>query len=163
AVARYLLPRCERDERQAESHHPARGRGAAGGVEMTDLAVDVVERAAILELDGGLDRDAAEKQAIGELLDQLRQRQRPPTGIVGELIDAGARCWHPDVQVLIGDAGLLGCRAPLWGLDSIVFHNRNRYRPALPGEVGAAAIIVPIGVDRVDDLVAQNLKTGLLY
>jgi hypothetical protein len=119
---------------------------------------DLEERAALLEFSGGMTRHEAERQAAREIADSLQHLPRPP-GILGELIAAASRCWHPEIRPALADAGLLGS-GPLRGLGYIV-PDGPMYRPAAHGENGTSAIIVPSVRDGdLVDLVAQDLRQG---
>jgi hypothetical protein len=128
--------------------------------EMLDLRAEFNERAAILEYDNGLTRDAAEAQAVRELVDRLQERAQRQTGIVAELAGADRRRSHPDLAEVLVALGLANVRAPAWGFDAVVPED-GTYRPASPDEAGHQAVIVPAAEDgAVVDLVAQGLNSG---
>jgi hypothetical protein len=113
------------------------------------------ERAAIAEHDGGLSRAEAEAQAVAETYDAIIQNERPCRGILGELVAATSRRFHQHEN-----HDFDGVRAPAWGFDQVVIEGAT-YRPALPGEPGAPALIVPACEDgKIIDLVAQGLTSG---
>ena len=123
-----------------------------------DLLSDFVERAAVLEYDGGLSRAEAERQASGEILDA--RFAEPVDGILGELAAAASLRCRPEIDIALAD--LRGCRAMAWGPGWIAPAGRG-YRPAEQGEPWHPAIIVPAVDDGgVVDLVAQDLATGRL-
>src|SRR4051812_6814012 len=103
------------------------------------IAVDLAERAAVLAIDGGLDSADSERQALRELLDELVRHRRPLQGVTNEIFEAASWCWHPEIAPALANAGLLGRRAPAWGVGNIIT-DRGRYRPALRGELGSPAI-----------------------
>jgi hypothetical protein len=122
--------------------------------------IDFDERAAIAEFDGGLTRADAERLALGEILDV--RLAEPPDGILGEVFVANRRRHHADLQDTLAGLGLVGCRAPTWGVGWVVPEGRT-YRPAARGELGKAAIIVPSAADgALVDLVSQSLGSGKL-
>lgn len=124
-----------------------------------ELAIDVAERAAVLEHDNGVPRDQAETQAIGEALDRVVRRD--PPGILGELIQAGRLRHDPEVEPL--KLGLHGRRAPAWGFGHVVTEG-DYYRLAFPDEAAEAAIIAPAMVGgHLVDLVAQPIGSNTLY
>jgi hypothetical protein len=45
--------------------------------DLDDLCETFAERAAIMQFEGGLSREEAEKQALGEVLQRLRRQTRP--------------------------------------------------------------------------------------
>jgi len=125
-----------------------------------DWQVDFDERAAILQYDGGLERPEAEAQALAETYDAIVKSARICRGILGELIKVNNRRSHLDIAPIVERSGLHTSRAPAWGFDRVVVE-ANTYRPALPGEGGASALIVPACEDgTIVDLVAQGLTSG---
>jgi hypothetical protein len=107
-----------------------------------DVQADFNERAAILEYDNGMSRDGAEAQAVRELVDQLKERYRPQTGIVAELAGADRRRSHPDLAEVLAALGKTDVRSPAWGFDAVVPEG-DTYRPAEADEQGHQAAIVP--------------------
>ena len=118
--------------------------------------LDLAERAAILEFDGGLSRGDAEAQAISEALD--RARGQAPSGILGELLGADRRLRDPEMTALNAALGLHG---PLMYGFGFAVAEGDTWRPAQVDEQGKAAVIVPAIRDgRLVDLVAQSLSSG---
>jgi len=129
------------------------GRGQPWSLEDSQAFYD--ERAAIVEYDGGLSRAEAEAQAVSETYDAITQNERLCRGILGELITATSRRFHQHEN-----HDFEGVRAPAWGFDLVVIEGAT-YRPALSGEPGASALIVPACEDgKIIDLVAQGLTSG---
>jgi hypothetical protein len=116
---------------------------------------DFEERAAIIEHDGGLSRAEAEALALREICDLAGD----PPGILGELARADRRRWHPDLAPVLADLGLADVCGPAWGFGHVVADG-EAYRPAIDGEPGHAAFIVPAVEDGgVVDLVACTVVT----
>ena len=121
------------------------------------------ERAAILEFDGGLARSEAEACALTETCERLRAVAEPRGDLLGELIAAGRRRMHPDLAAPLASLGLDRGRLPLWGVGWTVAEG-DTWRPAAPGEPGAASLIAPaFEAAGLTDLVAQRLRDGRLY
>lgn len=122
-----------------------------------ELQVDLEERAAFLEIDGGMPRLAAMVQALAELgLDG------GPGGVLGELIAAGRLRADRRLESVLGELGLAGARAPCWGFAAITPAGPF-YAPADIDEPTSPAVIAPASeVGLLVDLVAQPLPLGPL-
>lgn len=126
-----------------------------------DVAFELAERAAILQFDNGLSREAADQQALDEYLARTGLDALPLPGIYGELDRAAKRRNEPLFQDVSGRLKLDRTAVDPWGW-AYVKVKGPVYRPAPSDPEGHVAIIAPcfdLCGDLID-LVAHGLRTG---
>lgn len=126
-----------------------------------DVAFELAERAAILQFDNGLSREAADSQALDEYLARTGLDALPLPGIYGEIDRAAKRRQEPLFQDVNRRLKLDRTTVDPWGWDYVRVDG-SVYRPAPSDDKGHVAIIAPCFdlYGDLADLVAHGIQTG---